>query len=65
MSAHDFDRHDLTDHDMLIQIHQVVVTGEQDKRVRSLERSRSWSLGFAAAVGALSGWLSAHLGIGK
>lgn len=32
------------------------------ERLRSLEQSRSWAMGAGAALGALSGWISAKLG---
>lgn len=58
----DSDRENMTDHDMLIGIHQVVVGGELDKRVRSLETKWAWAVGAGTILGTLGGWISSQLG---
>ena len=51
-------------HDMTVRMHEALIVAKVPERVASLEGSRSWAMGAGAVLGAVSGWLSAHLGGG-
>ena len=52
-------------YDMTVRMHEALIVAKIPQRVSSLEGSRSWAMGAGAVLGAVTGWLSAHLGGSK
>ena len=52
-------------HDMTVRMHESLIVAKVPERVGSLEMSRALMMGFSAALGAISGWFTAHAGGSK